>query len=261
MKYRLRLPQRAPRAYRAFTLIELLVVVAIIALLAAILFPVFGRARESARRSSCQSNLKQIGLALAQYVQDSDEMYPLDAGNEDSSFNASILFSAFSWTGKIQPYLKSRQVFVCPSTEHNPGDTTGAPIEQCLSYWVPASMFVRFTSNTDPTAFQPVPVAAINKPAEIPHVYENLNGFYEARRIARPNWVGGQLTSRYAANAGTFDLAKPAVHFDGDNVLYADGHVKWQQRAALYLQLCPQWTATNKGDPSAPGCTPPTKIQ
>ena len=261
MEHSSTLSQRAFRSYRAFTLIELLVVIAIIAIIASILFPVFGKARENARRSSCQSNLKQIGLALAQYVQDFDEMYPIDAGNEDSSFSATVIFSTVSWTGKIQPYLKSRQVFVCPSTTRNPSDSTGAPVEQCLSYWVPASMFVQFTSNTDANAFQPVSSAAINKPAEIPHVYENLNGYYEARRIARPNWVGGQLVTRYAANGGTFDIAKPGVHFDGDNALYADGHVKWQHKAALYAQLCPQWTATNKGDPSSPGCTPATKIQ
>ena len=61
---------------RGFTLIELLVVIAIIAILAAILFPVFARARENARRSSCLSNMKQIGLGMMQYSQDNDERYP-----------------------------------------------------------------------------------------------------------------------------------------------------------------------------------------
>jgi prepilin-type N-terminal cleavage/methylation domain-containing protein len=64
------------KSHSAFTLIELLVVIAIIAMLAAILFPVFGRARENARRSSCQSNLKQIGLGIMQYTQDYDERLP-----------------------------------------------------------------------------------------------------------------------------------------------------------------------------------------
>src|SRR3954449_5967067 len=59
-----------------FTLIELLVVIAIIAIMAAILFPVFAQAREQARKASCQSNLKQLGLGLAMYTQDYDETYP-----------------------------------------------------------------------------------------------------------------------------------------------------------------------------------------
>ncbi len=90
---------------KGFTLIELLVVIAIIAILAAILFPVFGRARENARRSSCQSNLKQIGLGILQYVQDYDEKFP--AAN-DTSFN-------YPWPQAVQPYMRSLQVFICPS--------------------------------------------------------------------------------------------------------------------------------------------------
>lgn len=89
---------------RGFTLIELLVVIAIIAILAAILFPVFARARENARRSSCQSNQKNIGLGVLQYLQDYDEMTPPSAAVGPNP------------TDGIQPYIKSAQIFVCPST-------------------------------------------------------------------------------------------------------------------------------------------------
>jgi len=105
---------------RGFTLIELLVVIAIIAILASILFPVFGRARENARRSSCQSNLKQIGLGVLQYVQDYDEKYPstmVDLNN-DGSYNAA---SDQGWSVIIQPYMKSSQIFQCPSETNSPG--------------------------------------------------------------------------------------------------------------------------------------------
>src|SRR6188472_4028670 len=91
-----------------FTLIELLVVIAIIAILASILFPVFARARENARRSSCQSNLKQIGLGIMQYTQDYDEKYP--------EFNPSGL----GWAAATQPYLKSTQILQCPSEKTGP---------------------------------------------------------------------------------------------------------------------------------------------
>jgi prepilin-type N-terminal cleavage/methylation domain-containing protein/prepilin-type processing-associated H-X9-DG protein len=93
------------RVRAAFTLIELLVVIAIIAILASILFPVFGRARENARRSSCQSNLKQIGLGIMQYTQDYDERLPgRYVGSETYSFRR-----------LTQPYIKSGQIFACPS--------------------------------------------------------------------------------------------------------------------------------------------------
>jgi prepilin-type N-terminal cleavage/methylation domain-containing protein/prepilin-type processing-associated H-X9-DG protein len=89
---------------RGFTLIELLVVIAIIAILAAILFPVFARARENARRASCQSNLKQIGLGFAQYVQDYDEIMPAtDRGTN------------LKWMDTVQTYVKNYQIFRCPS--------------------------------------------------------------------------------------------------------------------------------------------------
>ncbi|RYG69396.1 DUF1559 domain-containing protein, partial [bacterium] len=98
-------------ARRAFTLIELLVVIAIIAILAAILFPVFGRARENARRSSCQSNLKQIGLAIEQYKNDFDG-YTLPATQD---VNGTTSGGNRSWPSLIFSYVKNEQIFVCPS--------------------------------------------------------------------------------------------------------------------------------------------------
>jgi prepilin-type N-terminal cleavage/methylation domain-containing protein/prepilin-type processing-associated H-X9-DG protein len=100
------------RSSSAFTLIELLVVIAIIAILAAILFPVFAQAREKARAISCLSNEKQIGLGVLQYQEDYDEKNPGGLNGYGSGSG---------WAGQIYPYVKSTQVFLCPS---DTGDTT-----------------------------------------------------------------------------------------------------------------------------------------
>ena len=93
---------RPMRFTAGFTLIELLVVIAIISILAAILFPVFARARENARRSSCMSNMKQMGIGLMQYTQDYDEMFP----------------PARQWSDALVPYLKNEKLFHCPATKN-----------------------------------------------------------------------------------------------------------------------------------------------
>jgi len=95
---------------RGFTLIELLVVIAIIAILAAILFPVFAKAREKARQSSCLSNAKQIMLAVLQYAQDYDERLPYASAWEWGDGTVR------SWWQYLDPYIKNAQIFICPST-------------------------------------------------------------------------------------------------------------------------------------------------
>jgi prepilin-type N-terminal cleavage/methylation domain-containing protein/prepilin-type processing-associated H-X9-DG protein len=101
---------------RGFTLIELLVVIAIIAILAAILFPVFAQAREKARQASCQSNLKQIGLACRMYADDYD-------GTHIAAYSYPAGWGScprLIWVHFIQPYVKNYGIFACPSSPKDP---------------------------------------------------------------------------------------------------------------------------------------------
>jgi prepilin-type N-terminal cleavage/methylation domain-containing protein/prepilin-type processing-associated H-X9-DG protein len=100
---------------KGFTLIELLVVIAIIAILAAILFPVFAKAREKARQSSCASNEKQMGLAVMSYKQDYDETFPM---NYTAGAGGTVLVCsapAFWFIDELKPYVKNNQIWICPS--------------------------------------------------------------------------------------------------------------------------------------------------
>src|SRR5882757_5192224 len=109
------------RRKHAFTLIELLVVIAIIAILAAILFPVFAQAREKARQIACLSNMKQIGTAAIMYAQDYDEIMPETGWQGPCSdpktgvANDTFFSGVYAFPIAEQPYIKNRQVLVCPS--------------------------------------------------------------------------------------------------------------------------------------------------
>jgi len=116
---------------RGFTLIELLVVIAIIAVLAAILFPVFARAREAARRTACISNVNQFGKAILMYIQDYDSTYPPRMPNPP----AGAAFPCrpcrtIDWRPYARPYIKNEQLFVCPSDSGVPAAVTTDPMNQ-----------------------------------------------------------------------------------------------------------------------------------
>ena len=131
---------------QGFTLIELLVVIAIIAILAAILFPVFAQARESARKASCLSNMKQLGLSLVMYVQDYDEAYPAYGvnapyiGTPDVEGGNPNYPAFWQWMWVIQPYIKNKAVLVCPSDpskgkNYNWEDYNNEPNPTCDNMW------------------------------------------------------------------------------------------------------------------------------
>lgn len=242
-----------------FTLIELLVVIAIIAILAMVLFPVFARARENARRSSCQSNLRQIGMGFMQYVQDNDDKYPMGyqdlwtapLQNQDKPappggwIDASNSGSRrYYWQNLIFPYIKSLQVFVCPSSPFTyPAEVFYSASQNMRlnngKYGV-NTQIVRVISvdpvtgvKTDLHAAAPGDtrsMAELAAPARTYLAMDSSASLIRALNASAP-------TTTYLPGACAYITPKPTVtyqddcnvgrHFNGVNMAFADGHVKW----------------------------------
>lgn len=193
-----------------FTLIELLVVIAIIAILAAILFPVFARARENARKATCQSNLKQISNGMLMYVQDYDgRMYGWTNTQARPEYAGQCMWF------KIMPYVKSAAVFDCPSSPDGVPNTTTDPYAWYDTY------DGNYGWPYDGIEGSVTPIYSIEYPAETYMVFDSGD---QAVVIGANTW---------ASLMGALDLDWDSKgegcnrHGGGLNVGFCDGHVKW----------------------------------
>ncbi|MBI2302884.1 MAG: prepilin-type N-terminal cleavage/methylation domain-containing protein [Armatimonadetes bacterium] len=212
---------------RGFTLIELLVVIAIIAILAAILFPVFAKAREKARQSSCASNLKQFGLGFIQYCQDYDEKYTgwLVRANPSGSTaagcgnNGTTLF----WSDVWQPYIKNRQLALCPSTQYTNGLNCAYKRVEVQPYGV--SYGLNCAAIGCWCASKKLP--DIKKPAEIFLLADSVGA------TLRP-YFGGAAGATLVPGTGGCDATYIEPHNAGLNITFYDGHVKWSKSSKFW---------------------------
>lgn len=227
------------RHHSGFTLIELLVVIAIIAILAAILFPVFAQARESARKTQCLSNTKQIGTAVMMYVQDYDEtlfVQPWPGGCTEVSGNANPNHPRQHWATIIFPYVKNGGVFDCTNYAgttftaayalHNCGSGINSQrIVPFVEYGLNEPLFAR-QSNGLPIA---TTLAQMQESASIGIIADNNYIFSWSNCI-----LGSLDTTSYrrywpeGRNGWEFYQGRPR-HQGGMNFIYADGHSKWSR--------------------------------
>ena len=204
-----------------FTLIELLVVIAIIAILAAILFPVFAQARENARKSNCQSNLKQIGTGILMYAQDYDEVLPLSYRYQDPPTNSILSW----WEDLLQPYVKNYDIMVCPS------DSDGVYASR-RPLGTANPLRFSYAANGHGGGSGVVPMGGNSGSCSLSQIQtvSNLILIGETRSTSTgggKEWWSVDHADAYAADGvGLIDRR----HSSGSNWLFADGHVKFLKK-------------------------------
>ena len=194
---------------RGFTLIELLVVIAIIAILAAILFPVFARAREKARQTSCLSNIKQAALGILMYAQDYDEKLVRHCYQPPSVSN-------YPWPHAIQPYVKNTQMFRCPSISTVRNASMG-----CMGYCYNLS---RLASGTTVGCTERA-MGDIPAPSGLLMVTESNDG--DSAIAYCGYWY------RETDTGNPSNIHPTGRHNEGSNVGYVDGHAKWMKQSNI----------------------------
>ena len=237
---------KRPSALRpAFTLIELLVVIAIIAILASILFPVFAQARESARKTVCVSNEKQMGTATMLYCHDYDDHYAAQSLEEPTIAEVSG-GELWNYYDAHFPYLKNRQVWLCPNDVKNNSLKVEAP-----------NMGYHFNGNVI-TALG-LNLAAIQSPSGLMLIRESGAGIVYNIAYLRPYRDGCDDTIGWVQPAG---YQNNFPHRRGINLLVTDTHVKWFTPSGSFtLSQFPGdvGSSTNKNHPGLPHpCPPPS---
>lgn len=205
---------------KGFTLIELLVVIAIIAILAAILFPVFVKAKESARTASCASNLKQMGQAIGMYVDDNQGSYPRSARLRypgEPLMHPLQDRNYVSWDIAIFRYVKNLRVFVCPSDQFKrPAHprVTGNPLPR--TYSMNDQLFGDYSRTWKSSDMKPGATHFVLLSEWLKH-----DDYYGPGRDAWGNFAGADCATAWLP-------AKNGVHLAGTvcNYLFFDGHVK-----------------------------------
>jgi prepilin-type N-terminal cleavage/methylation domain-containing protein len=221
-------------AKKGFTLIELLVVIAIIAILAAILFPVFARAREKARQTSCLSNIKELALGTLMYAQDYDEVHSWwDRNTYDETL------SPFYPARAIYPYVKNLQIFACPSGADIPGGHTTDPNtwNQYHDYHTPGPVSLGYGWNDyifGASQSSPLKMALVRYPAGTLMVSDSVHMFGGRGAVLWANvccdgpggWSGAAPLDGFHGD-GTPSTADDSRHNGGENHGFMDGHAKW----------------------------------